>query len=225
MKILYFTTFDLTLPKGPSINEREFLGEFFRHPVIEGRAIVPSAAFQLGELPTKKIHPIQHAWGASILSIIASELELSRAIYRELSEFEPDLVVGRLALLPFGCLRVLRHSNIPFAIKTLGSAGFAPSGWNRNQIITRFLRPLIRWVLRRVVCKAHVIDSTTNELRSLLIREVGACPDSINVVPNSTNTDRFAARESSKMKESLGIPQDAIVVGYTGGDPLRRGGA
>jgi hypothetical protein len=47
MKILYFTTFDLTLSKGPSINEREFVGELLRHPEIESRIIIPISGMKI----------------------------------------------------------------------------------------------------------------------------------------------------------------------------------
>lgn len=214
----------MTLPKGPSINEREFLAELLRHPGVEAWAVVPRAAIQLGELPTEKIHPIQHAWGASILSIIASEFEVGNAICQELDEFKPDIVVGRLALLPFGCLRALRYSNTPFAIKTLGSFGFLTSGWKLSQILTRCLRPVSRFLLRRAVRRASVIDTVTEQLRSLHIRNVRVCSESIVVVRNTTNTKRFRPQNSYEMRLSLGLQEDSVVVGYAGGAPLDRGG-
>ncbi len=224
MKILYFTTFDLTLSKGPSINEREFVGHLLHHPGIKARAIIPTRGMQLDEFPKEKVRTIRHAWGRSIPSIIASEYEVEQAINSEVREFMPDVVVGRLALLPFGCMRALRYSSTPFAIKTLGSAGFVTKGWNSTQIATRFLRPLVRLILRRVVRKACVIDSTTNELRHLLVKQVGASPDSIFVIPNATNTARFRPLDCSEMKELLAIPREAVVLGYVGGAPLERGG-
>jgi glycosyltransferase involved in cell wall biosynthesis len=224
MRILYFTTFDLTLAKGPSINEREFVGQMFRDPGIQVRAIVPGSAIELDEFPKEGIRPFLHSWGPSIRGIISSEREVENAIRLEITGFGPDIVVGRLALLPFGCLRALGSCESPFAIKSLGSAGFVTSGWNTTQMVTRCLRPLIRYVLRRVVRRACVIDSTTNELRSLLIKEVGASPSSTFVVPNATNTVRFRPLDYSEKRKALGIPQGGVVVGYAGGDPLERGG-
>ena len=134
MKILYFTTFDLSLPKGPCINEREFVGQLLRHPGTQARAIVPRSALALGEFPADGIRPIPHEWGPSFRTIIASELEVEHAIRAEIEEFRPDLVVGRLALLPFGCLRALRWSETPFAIKTLEEAGLVTNGLKFTQI-------------------------------------------------------------------------------------------
>lgn len=224
MKILYFTTFDLSLAKGPSINEREFVGQLFLHKGIEALAIIPKFTTSLDNLPRRNCRFIKNAWGPSISGIFCSEREIEKAIFTELVEFKPDIVVGRLALLPFGCLRALRYSRIPFAVKSLGSAGFVADGWNVNQTIIRLLRPIIRSVLRRVVRRAQMIDTTTNELRTLLIKKVEASPDSIFVVPNATNTVRFNPCDSSGMRESLGIPKDGVVIGYTGGTPMERGG-
>jgi hypothetical protein len=175
-------------------------------------------------LPKEKIRPIQHSWGRSLWDIICSEREVEVAIRSELIDFEPDIVVGRLALLPFGCYRALQHSKTFFAIKSLGSAGFVPNGWNLNQIVIRFFHPVIRTLLSRLASRAEVIDSTTNQLRSLLIKKIGARPNSIFVVSNATNTNRFTPRILSEKKESLNVPQEGIVIGYTGGDPLKRGG-
>ncbi len=226
MKILYFTSFDLSLSKGPSINEREFLQELFRRPDIQVRAIIPNiSAIKLwSENHKNKISPIRHEWGASIYSIIASELELERAIRLELGKFKPDIIVGRLALFPFGCVRALRLSNTPFAIKTLGNAGFVANGWNAKQIVIRCLRPLIRLLLRRAVRRASMVDLATNELRSLIIGELGASTNLMFVVPNATNIDRFVPCDSSDLKQSIGIPRQGIVIGYAGGSPLQRGG-
>ncbi|MBM4288704.1 MAG: glycosyltransferase family 4 protein [Deltaproteobacteria bacterium] len=224
MKILYFTTFDLSLAKGPSINEREFVGQLLRHPGVQARAIVPSSALALGEFPKESLRPIRHAWGPSTHAIISSERDVERALLSEVDVFKPDMVVGRLALLPFGCLRALRCTDTPLAIKSLGSAGFVANGWSLNQIAVRGLRPLVRWLLRRVVQRACTIDSTTNELRSLIINQVGARPNAYYVVPNATNVDRFVPGNSMDLRESLGIPPQGVVVGYAGGDPWQRGG-
>jgi glycosyltransferase involved in cell wall biosynthesis len=120
---------------------------------------------------------------------------------------EPFDVIHAHQEYPAGAAGVLagRLGNIPVVITCHGSSLLLNGE-------TPWLRPVIRWTLRR----AGRVLGVGEDLR-MLMEKAGGRPDRIDIIPNSVDTARFSpANRGLTVRARFGPARDTIVVAFVG---------
>lgn len=100
------------------------------------------------------------------------------------------------------------------AAKSLGVANFWYVGGQPSQVFPTFLRYFRRIKFDSLISGYFGWPACFHELR-----EVGACPSKFIHIPNAVDTNLFKKtprREALDLRETLGIPENALVIGWVG---------
>lgn len=222
-RILYISSFDVSLGNGPGVNEREFI--LALHKLFKNRAhfLIPEPSQEISDLPKeactfclphKGRHPI-HFWLHAISQI--------RQANRILSNRNFDLVVIRLDVLPFAQLRITNSHRLPYVIKTLGTGPLKvldEKGW----YLGKALKGLNQRMFSHLVSNALVSDTDSRLHVEALQDILRAGSQKIVWIDNAVNTKRFFPVSPSHARDKLGLTQFNPIVGYIGSRPWERGG-
>lgn len=224
-RVLYVTAIDLSLPLGPSVNEREFVSSLHRAYGDGFRLLIPKPAQPLPEaanyrttyLPTPSKNPLAYfAFQQSIFSTA-----------RELLKQEPvDLIVTRPDLIPWGVCRLAKSVKVPIAIKHLTGypASFYEGHSGLKRLFGSLLAPLRTHMLSYLGRRSITVDACTQGHIEGIRKNLGLTDDRVILVENATNTDRFRPEDKQEARKRVGLDKFDFVVGYSGGVPWERGG-
>ncbi|MBZ0218264.1 MAG: glycosyltransferase [Fimbriimonadaceae bacterium] len=221
--ILYLHFDDISAPKGPSVNEREFLNGL-ESCDVPYTAIIPEPARHVEESQKQNVHTVRPVRSSRLhQTVIIQWAVISAAI--SLLRQNPDSnhhVVVRLPALPWSVgLLALLFPNVPIHVKSLGDTDFLKRKGGLEGLLLKpvafFQSLLVRFALKR----AQTIDTVTEKLADRIAQTNKVDPDKIYVIPNTTNTNRF---HPTPNPIDEGTNQNRFIVGYVGGHPFIRGG-
>lgn len=128
-------------------------------------------------------------------------------LYRQLSEFKPDIVIGASDIPHVALATWLGHRlDIPCAIDMYDN--FESFGQARI--------PGFRSLLAYAIRNSHLIITVSQSLREkVLVDHAPAQP--VIVMPNGINNSVFSPGNRSQSRQELGLPVDAKLIGTAGG--------
>lgn len=130
----------------------------------------------------------------------------------QMSRWTPDFVYERYTLFNLGGVAASRRRGVPLVLEVN-----APLAHERAAFEKLALRRLARRCERYVCANADHVFVVSTPLKEYLV-DLGAPEERITVLPNGVDVDRFrpdpAAR--SRVRQQLGIPNDAVVAGFCG---------
>ncbi len=131
--------------------------------------------------------------------------ELSgRALMRRLKDFRPDVVLGYW-IYPegYGAWRCARRLGIPCVLGGLGTD-------------IRARDALTRWLSGRALRAADQLIMVSEEMRRQVIDRFRVVPSQVHTITNGVNASIFHPRDSSAMRQKLGLEESFRVVCYVG---------
>lgn len=224
--VLYVTAIDLSLPLGPSVNEREFVASLHGEFGDKFRLLIPKPKNELPEAGRYRVTYLPTPNPRNPFSYLGFQ----NALYREAAQMiedEPvDLVVTRPDLLPIGVCKLARNLKVPIAIKHL--TGYPAAFMEDHRGIKRFMGSLIApyrtKMLQFLAHHAITSDACTEGHIAGIRTNLGVSGEKVILVENATNTDRFFPADRAAARKSVGLEKFDPIVGYCGGVPWERGG-
>lgn len=222
MKILYFSFIDISLPKGPSVNEREFILSLAKTTKQEAHFVIPKPKFPIDDtLPLDNITFLNEAKIQQINKKIRQQTQAVRLINHLIKEKNFDLMIIRGGLFGFAIRQITKHNNLPYAMKTAGSGQF--NIFKEKNFLIQSLYPINQKIFKKIINDAIAVDVVSSIQKESLERLTGA-KGKIHFIDNGVNTDRFYIKEKSQVRKNLGLSHFKHIIGYVGGSPWERGG-
>lgn len=128
----------------------------------------------------------------------------ARALHPAVARLQPDVVLSYW-LYPdaYGALLAARRAGVPLVAGARGSD-------------IRVRDAVSRRLTRRVVRGADAMLTVSEDLGRLAVRDYGALPDRVHVVPNGCDASIFHPRDRVAARAVLDVPDDARLVVYVG---------
>lgn len=224
--ILYISNVDISLGKGPSVNEVEFIDAMLNDiSLVNKEVFVPEVENDLDSklkamvtfFPTKfkKIKILNH---------IYSEYMIFKRLLRECFNGEFDAIFTRISIFPISLYLLSGILKGKFHVKTVGDCNFRYLDRIPTKILPTIARSIHVHMFKRIVFNAHSIDVVTIRHKKELECNLGLDNKNIcRVIGNKVNLNKFYPRDSQTIKKELGIDNDSYILGYLGNDPLNRG--
>jgi glycosyltransferase involved in cell wall biosynthesis len=219
LHILYLCFDDISAPKGPSVNEREFLNG------LEGcgvpyTAVIPEPASRVAESGFQNVHTVSAVRSSRLYQTVFGQLSVLVAVIsllRRNRNMNYHAVI-RLPALPWSVgLLALVFPNVPIHVKSLGDTDFLKRKGGLKGLLLAPVAILQSLLVRFALKRVRTIDTVTEKLADRIARTNRLDPAKIHTIPNTTNTNRFHPVANRGT-------QDRFVVGYFGGHPYIRGG-
>ena len=222
MKILYISYVDVSLTKGPSANEREFIPSLYSLKGEDAHFVIPEPEDKLPIdifkgavtlMPSSKGRK-PHLW-------IKQQFKLISIVNKLLKDGNIDLIIMRPDVFAFALRTIVKKNNIPYALKTAGSGKF--DVFRRKGWLFRSLYSINQKIFMDLVRNSIVTDVVSPSQRDSLVALTGVA-DKVYFVDNGVNTDRFYIKDKIEVKDKLGLSKYDKIVGYAGNFPWERGG-
>lgn len=222
-RLLYLSSVDPSLPKGPSVNEREFLLALESSTALDVRALFARPVDGLPQdlagvhsvfLPSAPLRsPLRFAWHQAVMFMLA---------WRHIRKWQPDLLVIRPSVMPLAMVLVTLITSQRYVLKTVGSGNLEPM--TRAPGLLGAVGSRINRRLMQVLCRnAAVVDVCTPEFSTYLGRELDLPNRQFSWVPNATNVERFVPGDKAAQRRRHGLERYTRVLGFVGGSPSERG--
>lgn len=222
MKILYFSFVDISLPKGPSVNEREFILSLAKTHKQKVHFVIPTPKDPItDELPLDNISFLRRAKIQQIGKKIRQQTQAVRVINKLIKEKDFDLMIIRGGLFGFSIRQITRKNNLPYAMKTAGSGKF--SVFKEKNLLIQSLYSLNQRIFKKIINDAIAVDVVSTIQKESLEKITGA-KGKIHFIDNGVNTDRFYIKDKTEVRKTLGLSHFKQIIGYVGGSPWERGG-
>ena len=229
MKFIYASSVDLGLPRGPSVNEREFCAALAARFAGEVTIIGPEPSRARDELAEELKGAVIESVGLlekrRVLSWIKHQVRLflrCRAVLRRYSKDDRPLFIIRLDFMPVAIAAFVFLYSPGFVLKTAGDGAFRFLG--RHRFIVRLMAIPNRILYKIIMRCALFIDVVTRRHADDLAENLGIDPRRIGVVDNGVNPDRFVPESRNDARSRLGLERFGLLVGYVGNEPWCRGG-
>jgi len=225
-KILYITSIDISMPKGPSVNEREFMWSLNDRFHENAHFLIPEPERSVPEIDGYHKTFLVKINNKQPLTFLHHQIDLYRKGSCLLQNNAYDLIVTRIELLSIGLFFLLRKFRIPYAIKHL-------SGYPRNYlkaqkgiklIAGRIIAPLEEKLMPWFAQKAIAADACTEGHINGALSNLNLDRNKIILIDNATNIDRFSPRDKHDARNKCGLSHFNPIVGFVGGRPWERGG-
>ena len=155
------------------------------------KSAMPEMIFELAEI------------SYNLFAIFALLLKIMRA--------RPDFIYERYALYNAAGVVVSRLTGIPVVLEVN-----APLAFEKRQYGHLSFPRLAAWFEKFICSSATYTLTVTTPLKNILIAE-GVRPEKVIVMPNGIRKELLLESPNNPaLKESLGIPRDAIVLGFVG---------
>ena len=226
-KVLYTVPFDISLPNGPGVNEREFVLSLHRVFGDNVHLLISNPQKYLDEFSKYNVTFLKKCDNNNPLPFFAHQIDLYRKASKLLRTGNYDLIVARIDLLPLGLAFLLyKCPNVNLAIKTF--TGY-PRNFLRSQkgikwLIGRFIAPINEFLLVFLTRKAIAIDACTYGHVNGMKENLKIDSEKILLVENAANVDRFKLSDKAKARTIYGLSRFKYTVGFVGGLPWERGG-
>jgi glycosyltransferase involved in cell wall biosynthesis len=154
--------------------------------------LMPRAAYELAELAYT---PVAGRW-----------------LGREMEAWRPDLFYERYTLFNLAGLRAAKKAGVPFVLEVN-----APLAYERAKYEQLAFARLARACERRACSGADRVVAVSTPLKDYL-SGLGVRPEKITVVPNAADPAVFRPDAVARLevRRRLGIPDAAVVAGFTG---------
>jgi glycosyltransferase involved in cell wall biosynthesis len=135
-----------------------------------------------------------------------------QALNRHIAAWQPDFIYERYTLFNMAGVLAARRSGLPLLLEFN-----APLAYERAQYERLRLKRLARHCEVRICSQADAVIVVSTPLKQYLV-EQGVAADRIVVMPNGADPARFRpdAESAARVRASHGIPQDAVVAGFSG---------
>lgn len=222
MKILYISYVDVSLTKGPSANEREFIPSLYRLKGNDAHFVIPKPEKKLPvDIPLDAVTFMPSSKGKKFLLWIWQQFRLVAIVNKLLKEGDFDLMVIRPEVFAFAIRIITKKSKVPYALKTAGNGKFEV--FKRKGRLFKSLYSINQKVFVSLVRGAIITDVVSPSQQDSLVSLTGVA-DKIHYVDNGVNTDRFYIKDKNEVKNKLGLGKFDTIVGYAGNFPWERGG-
>lgn len=223
MRIVYISSFDISIGNGPGVNEREFITGLLKFPEHTCHFFIPEVKNKFpGDLPLNKFTFTHKLNNKNPFSIYKHHRDVHQKVSKYLQTNEVDFIVIRAGLFAFSYNKLTKQfPHIPFAMKTAGSGEFKV--FNRQFFGFKYLYQLNRKLYTNLVNNAKVIDVVSPIQQDSLIKITGAT-DKIHFIDNGVNTDRFIIKDKIEVRKKLNLERFEQIIGYAGNLPWERGG-
>ena len=219
MKIAYYTEVNLSDNDGPAVNELEFVKSLQTLNKEEYCIILSEENKDIPLLNNSNVYFLEKTPSVSALG---TWIRRFLNIKRFLKQQKVSLIVSRVTDIPIPFLLVqLFVKDVKTAIKT------AALWWEGRSVVKGVKNHLYvllsDFLVRKVYKNADFIDVAMTETKDELIRRNLANINNIKLIDNAINTDMFTLGSPQKLKQQLGIPQGAQILGFAGSCPSDRG--
>lgn len=221
MKIAYYTEINLNDSDGPAINELEFINSLSSLDPADYQIFLTDLNKNLVFANRPNIIFLD---ATPRISQLFKWVSRYRFINRKMQMQGADLLICRVTDFPFVLLFLkIFNPNVKIAIKTAAiwwagrtkeaKISFKDHIYNvLNDLITKF-----------VYKKSDAIDVAMSETIAELIKLRLIDAEKTCLIDNATNIQTFFPLSSLEAKLALGIPENAIVLGFAGSMPSYRG--
>lgn len=163
-----------------------------------------------------KKNRIRPSFRKALSSLFHEPVQLLRNLKYLIVEFgilrreKPDVLVLRTSNLLFSAAVLAKRFRIPLVVEA-----DAPNRERRTYHRGFLTVPhLGEWIEKAVIRSAHMTVCVSSVARDHFIRQ-GVREDLLRVIPNGADPDRLTV-DSSRLRHSLGIGPDRIVIGFVG---------
>ena len=229
MNVIYASSVDLSLPRGPSVNEREFCVALANRFGKTATLIIPSPCADSSavtrEISAAHVDFLPAFRKRKIRSWLAHQFSLYKALSRTKKALENDkdpLFVFRLDYMPAGMALFVLLAAPTFVVKTAGDGSFR--FLSRHGLLVRSSGLLNRLLHKLVFRRAKFIDVVTRRHAEDLANNLDIDAGKIGVVDNGVNTARFIPEDRQQARDTLGLSHFHQLIGYVGNEPWCRGG-
>ncbi len=226
LKILYITSIDLSLERGPGINEREFVLSLDRAKQINAHYLLPRPAQQLKELSKlsgKVTFFVRNNFYNPFIFLLHT-FTMFYAYLKMRRLYEYDLIVFRFDIFPLGPFLVVSSNRIPYAIKTLEYFDYFKYQQGIKGFIGKIVYPFSSCIHRRLVAGAVAVDVCTKSFIKFFSQRLDLEDNTFTYIDNAVNTERFSPLAVDYARERIGLDRFSSIVGFIGGRPEERGG-
>ncbi len=225
-RILYITSVDLGLERGPGINEREFALALDKECGSRVHYIIPKPAKEIEDLRviSGRIFYCVRINYYNPLSLLMHVITMVWMHSRLQKLYKYDLIVFRLDLFPFGPYLVTRTTKTPFVIKTLEYFDYFRSQKGVKGFIGRLSHPFINHFHHYLASKAMAIDACTTSFITFFKKRLNLDDNKLFYIDNAVNTDRFRPIDLNEARCKSGLTKFDPIIGFVGGRPFERGG-
>lgn len=223
LRILYVSSEDVSRGDGPGVNEREFIRTLYKLVGDNAHFVIPRPAGHISDLPDAACTFYRSHRRHNPLHFAAHLISQARAVGRQLSARDVDLVVWRVDVLPLATrYLVARHDQIPYAIKTLSQA--TVTVLEEHSLAYRMLFSGLNVALiRDIVSGAIISDVCSRPMIEYFVGKLGIDADRFEWIDNAVDTARFSPAAASEARAEAGLTRFGAVVGYIGSRPSQRG--
>jgi glycosyltransferase involved in cell wall biosynthesis len=225
-RVLYITTKDISLPIGPSVNEREFcwaLNKLFRERV---HFLISEPRRTIAEVKNYSITYVRSRGRSRLLDFSMQQIEFFKVGNGLLSSKDFDLIISRMFAIPLWLFFLMRRNSVPLALKHLQGYPDRPGqGWSLGkQVLWKVIAPFNKYLFRQIAGIAVGADACTKGHIKGIMQNLGIDPNRVLHVENGTNTARFYPQDKVEARKKTGLLGFDPIVGYVGGRPWHRGG-
>jgi len=219
-RIYYISDVDISLGKGPSVNEFEFVDALLRYDGIDSRVVIPRPSGSVRNMDGRLSYILPFSVSKrNVLSLACFEVAFFGYVIANIALFRRSFLITRISFFPAALFLVCSIISGRFHVKTVGDGSFR---YLRNYPLSRILVPLHRLMYRRIVKHAASVDMVTETHRQEFGKNIGFI-DKCHVVPNMVNTDVFMPMDRLEARKKFGLSEYEYIYGYVGNDPIHRG--
>lgn len=221
-ELLYISSFDVSLPNGPGINEIQFILAAANEYGAAARFVIPQPSRALPDgFPHDRTVILPRLHRRSPLSWLRHIRAKTRVGLRLLKELNPDYVVFRMSLLPLAEARIARGARAAF-VKTAGDGIFP---YFRERLMWRvLLLPVQKALYGRVLRSVRAVDVVSEIHRDSLVSVYTEMRNRVVVFDNAADTEIFRPTDGAATRRAVGLERHRHLIGYVGNVAHLRGG-
>lgn len=220
-RVIYISDVDLSLAKGPSVNELEFVDALLADSTYDAEVVVPRPSGSVRpkvKAVIKEILPFP-VRRKNIFSLLSFEVAFFLYLLFQKRRLRGSRIISRISVFPIGLYLASPFIAGMFHLKTIGDGSFRYL--HRLPLGFVFVK-IHQMMYRRIMRFAHSADMVTQRHLDDFSTNVGF-REKLSVVPNRVNTDVFRPMDRQLAREKYALSSYDYVYGYVGNDPFNRG--
>lgn len=217
---------DLSLERGPGINEREFVLALNE---IKGERVdylIPKPAKDIKDIANLK-GKVTYIARNNFYNPFRFLLHTTTMVwyYLRLSKYKDyDLLVFRLDIFPLGPFLIAKRKKHLYAIKTLEFFDYFRTQMGFKGSIGRVASPFTGSLYQYLVRNSVAADVCTTDFISYFKKRLNFKEGKLVFIDNAVNTKRFKPIETDEARQKVKLTRFNSIIGFVGGRPLERGG-
>ena len=174
--------------------------------LISKRAVIENFSKATGNSNVTLIRP--SIIYVPLLDYLSESFTYGKEIYRQVKEFNPDVIVGFSILNTYIAMRLAKRYAVPFIYYLIDA--------QHTQIPEGFLRPLGRVIESQILRNADKVLVINDELGNYAVK-MGCSPDKVCVIRAGIDAARFNMNISGEeLRKKFGIGKDEVVLFFMG---------